>query len=245
MDEKPSHLDTAKLRERLRAIERDIDAARYRSGPWDAFIRVTSGQPDMTRAALAEDISRVSRKLHLHWARSTVSVATAISAELAATAVGSVLLALAIKSDSNIVAIAAMVIWVITLQPLVKVAVGTLLGIGYEYGYLFGLEPRFKMKFGSYLSTPRWKRIALHGSGMVGSPLGAIMVPWIVGSTLQIARSVCLWSFWIFLAINLISLILSLFGVRRLGRLRLADGSGGALGLELCEVLASLCNEKQ
>jgi hypothetical protein len=93
------------------------------------------------------------------------------------------------------------------------------------------------MKFGSYVAMPRWKRMVLHASGMVGSPLGAILVAWMAGGTLQIARSVSLAVFWITLSINLVSMILALLGVRRLGHLRLADGSGGALGLELREAI--------
>ena len=61
------------------------------------------------------------------------------------------------------------------------------------------------MKFGSYVAAPRWKRIMLHASGMFGSPLGAILVAWIAGDSLQIARAACWVVFWITLAINLIS----------------------------------------
>ena len=239
MDDKPNHLGTDELSARLDAIERDIDTGRYRPGPWDAVIRLTKSQPDDARAAVAEDISRVSRKLHLRTARRTVPLAPALAIELAATALGGMLLALAVKGDFNTAAIAAMIIWVSTLQPLLKVAVGAMLGVGHEYGYLYGIEPRFKMKFGGYVGAPRWKRIALHTSGMVGSPLGAILVAWIAGGTLQIARSVCRAVFWITLAINLISMVLALLGVRRLGPLRLAEGSGGAAGLELREALGA------
>jgi len=186
-------------------IERDIDAGCYRPGPWDAVIRVNRSQPDDARIALAVDISRISRKLHLRLARRTAPLAPAITIELAATVLGGMLLAIAVKKDFNAVAIATMLIWVSTLQPLVKVAVGAMLGVGYEYGYLYGIEPRFKMKFGSYVAAPRWKRIMLHASGMFGSPLGAILVAWIAGDSLQIARAACWVVFWITLAINLIS----------------------------------------
>jgi hypothetical protein len=243
MDDRPHHLGTDVLRKRLNAIECEIDAARYRPGPWDALIRVIRSQPDTTRTALADDISRVSRKLHLRSSRRTVKLATAITTELAATAIGGILLALALKSGSEAAAITTMIIWVSTLQPLVKLAVGALSGVRYDYGYLYGLEPRFKMKYGSYVSAPRWKRIAFHASGMVGSPLGAILVVCVADDTLQVARSVSLAVFWIVLAINLMSAILALFGVRRLGRLRLADGSGGALGLELREAFGDSYNE--
>lgn len=239
MDDRQNHSGTTELSARLDAIEGEIDEGRYRPGPWDAVIRVTRSQPDDARAALAEDISRVSRKLHMRTARRTVPLAQAMAIELAATTLGGMLLAFALKADVNSAAIAAMIIWVSTLQPLVKVAVGTMLGVGYEYGYLYGIEPRFKMKFGSYVAAPRWKRIVLHASGMLGSPLGAILVAWIAGHTLQIARFVCIAVFWITLAINLISMLLAVLGVRRLGPLRMADGSGGAAGLELREALGA------
>ncbi len=46
------------------------------------------------------------------------------------------------------------------------------LGIAYDYAYLFHIEPRFKMSYGTYLAAPRWARIVFHLSGIVGSPLG-------------------------------------------------------------------------
>ena len=237
MGDRPNHLGTDELRARLHSLERDVDANCYRPGPWEAVIRAIKSQPDSTRAALAQDISRASRKLHLRTGRRTVAVAMAMVIELAATTLGAILLALALKTNSNTAAITAMIIWVSTFQPLVKVAAGMMLGVDYEYGYLYGVEPRFKMKFGTYVSMPRWKRVALHASGMVGSPLGAILVASVVGGTLQIARSACLTVFGITLAINLIAMILALAGIRHLRSLRLADGSGGALGLELHEAL--------
>jgi hypothetical protein len=155
-----------------------------------------------------------------------------------ATAFGGILLLVGLRADSNIAAVAAMIIWVITLQPLVKVATGTMLGIGYEYGYMYGIEPRIKMKFGSYVAAPRWKRVVLHASGMIGSPLGAILVARIADDSLPVARLLCLAVFWIVVAVNLNSLILALLGFRRLGSLRLADGSGGSMGFELREAFA-------
>jgi hypothetical protein len=236
MGDGPNHPDILELRSRIHAIERDVDAGGYRPGPWDAFIRAVMSQSDGTRAALADDISRVSRKLHLRSGRRTMPLAAAIAIELAATVLGAILLAIALKENSNIAAIVAMIIWVTTFQPLVKVAAGTMLGVGYEYGYLYGTEPRFKMKFGRYVAAPRWKRMALHACGMAGSPLGAIVAAWIAADALPLAHAVCLAAFWLLLALNLILMTLALLGVRRLGGLRMADGSGGALALELLQV---------
>jgi hypothetical protein len=84
MDDRPHHLGTDELRVRLDAIERDIDAENYRPGPWDRLIADIRSEPDSTRSALAEDISRVSRKLHLRSGRRTIPLASAIAIELGA-----------------------------------------------------------------------------------------------------------------------------------------------------------------
>ena len=133
--------------------------------------------------------------------------------------------------------IAAMGIWAIAFQPLVKVAIGTALGVGYDYAYLYGIEPRFKMSFGSYLAEPRWKRILLHLSGMAGTPLGVMLVAMAAGAKLPVSALICWAAFWIAVAINLVSLVAATLGVRRLGTFRADDTSGGAAGIELREAL--------
>ena len=129
-------------------------------------------------------------------------------------------------------------IWAIAFQPLVKVATGTALGVGHDYAYLHGIEPRFKMRFGSYLAEPRWKRILLHLSGTVGTPLGVMLVAMAAGAKLPVSALICWAAFWIAVAINLVSLVAATLGVRRLGPFRADDSSGGAAGIELREASA-------
>ncbi|HYL58095.1 MAG TPA: hypothetical protein VEU51_04440 [Candidatus Acidoferrales bacterium] len=164
-------------------------------------------------------------------------LASGIAAELVATALGAALLRFALAAESSTAAVAAVFIWVATFQPLLKILVGTMLGVRYEYAYLLGVEPRFKMQFGTYVAASRWKRIVLHISGMIGSPLAAALVAMTARGRLPVAAAVSWAVFWLVAAVNVFMMIAALAGVRRVGPLRTADGSGGAAGLELREVL--------
>jgi hypothetical protein len=144
---------------------------------------------------------------------------------------------LAIQNRSNLMGIIAAVLWMMTFQPLIKIGVGYPLGIKYEYAYLYGLEPRFKMRYGDYLAAPRWARIVLHLSGTIGSPLGAWLAMVCMPSELRIAIDVSLAIFWIVVAINVVSLVVALAGVRKIGPFKATFSSGGSAALELREAL--------
>jgi hypothetical protein len=186
---------------------------------------------------LAEDLSRVSRKLHERGKR-TIAFGTGYLAEVVFASAGAVVLGLGAHHQSNLLVIVAALIWTMAFQPLIKVGVGHLFGIGYEYAYLFGVEPRFKMRFGDYLAKPRYARMLLHLSGMIGSPLGALLPMLFIDSSMRIATYVCWTLFWVVTAINIGSFIAMLTGMaRKVGPVKLADGSGGAAALELREAL--------
>jgi hypothetical protein len=228
---------TGDLRARLAAIERDLEEGRYRPGPWARLLRDLRQEPDGLRTALAGDVSRVSRKLNLRSGRRTIEVTTGLALESVGSLVGAVILAVGVSAGSNLATIVAMLIWVTAFEPPVKVAVGSALGIGYEYVYLRGIEPRFKMSYGSYLAAARWKRIALHAAGMLGSPLGALSVALIAGGSMRVAWLVSWFVFWVVIAGNVVPLIAATFGVRRLGPVRADESSGGSVGIELREAL--------
>jgi hypothetical protein len=134
--------------------------------------------------------------------------------------------------------IVSAVLWTTAFQPLIKVAVGYLLGVRYEYAYLYGIEPRFKMRFGQYLAQARYVRLLLHLSGTIGSPIGAWLPTVFVDPSLRIAIYVCWGLFWTVVVINVAGFVAVLTGVRsRVGSIRLRDSSGGAAALELREAL--------
>jgi hypothetical protein len=233
----PANSAREAIRDRITAIENEIDAGGYRPGPWDRLLKDARMLPREDRAVLADELSRVSNKLHRRDGRRTLSLTTGVVAEAALTLLGVILIFFAIHNHSNLLAIIAAGIWVMTFQPLVKIAVGYVLGVEYEYAYLYGAEPRFKMRYGDYLKAPRWARILLHLSGMIGSPLGAWLAIVCLPTDLRIAIDVCWVAFWIVVAVNIASFLVALAGVRKLGPMRASASSGGVAALELREAL--------
>lgn len=227
------------LRDRIAAIDQALDSGQYRAGPWDALLRDVRALPEPGRALLADDLSRVSRKLHQRHRWRTLPVTAALAAELALAIAGSVLLILGVRHGSNLLVILTAALWSVAFQPLIKVTTGLLLGATYDYAYLYHLEPRFKMTYGQYLAAPRWARIIIHLSGMIGSPLGLWLPTVWVTDYLPVAIYTCRSFFWLIVLINAGSFLAGLCGIRKIGsfRLRLIDSSGGMAALELREAL--------
>jgi hypothetical protein len=226
--------------DRIAAIERAVDAGTYAPGEWTRVVQAVRTLSIDDRCGLADDLSRVSRKLHQRSHRRLVSVRAGYAAEIAFALVGAIVLIFGVRNRSNLLVIAAALIWVTAFQPLVKVGVGYLLGVGYECAYLFaGVEPRFKMRFGEYLARPRYARLLLHLAGMIGSPIGAwLPTVFVPSGSLRIATYACWTIFWFVVAINAGSFVAMLTGWRsRVGPIRLADGSGGAAAIEVREAL--------
>lgn len=225
------------IRDRVTEIERQLDQNLYRPGPWNRLLKDARALPREDRQALKEEFSRVSSKLHRRDSKRTLSLTMGVAAEAVLTVLGGVFIVLAIHNQSNAIAIVAAAIWMMTFQPLVKIAVGYLLGVEYEYTYLYGVEPRFKMRYGDYLAAPRWARILLHLSGTIGSPLGVWIAIVCLPTDLRIAIDICWAAFWIVVAINVFSFLAALFGLKELGPFRASYSSGGSAALELREAL--------
>lgn len=227
------------LTEKLARIEVALDSGVYRPGPWAAFLREADARSSADRAAIAADVSRVSDKLHLRQPRRTLSFAAAIGAELAATAVGVVLLARGLAVASPPLVLLAAAVLTTTLQPLIKVSAGSALGIRYSYAYVRGIEPRFKMRYGTYLAAPRWKRFVLHLFGTVGSLLALWLVRRLTLTELPATASICEIAFWIVAGMNVGPFLAGLARLRRLGPVGpVSSTSGGAAAIELRGMLS-------
>jgi hypothetical protein len=123
---------------------------------------------------------------------------------------------------------------VVTLQPILKVATGMAFQLAFAYAYLWGAEPRFKLKYGTYLAAARWKRVSYHVSGMLGSPFAWLIVAIVARPSHPILSGVLWWLAVAHMAFIVGQFLLAAAGVRRvppIGLLRL--GSGGAAGWEL------------
>lgn len=216
-------------------IEHNLNEGRYRPGPWERYIRELKRRPAAVRRALCGDVNRVSRKLHLRTPRKTIPVRAGVAIELAALVLGAVLLWLSVQELAIVLALVGALLWIMTLQPLVKISAAAVLGVGYEYAYLLRGEPRFKMQFGAYVACPRWARVVLHLFGTIGSPLGAWAASRIIRGVLPGTAEVVMAAFWIVVGINLLEFAAGVAGIRRIASIRTIESSGGAAGLEIYE----------
>jgi hypothetical protein len=225
------------LTESLTALERDIDAGLYRAGRWQALMRSLRRLPQPERAELSKAISRISDKLHAPKAKWKVAFSLGLAVELGLALVGAGLLWLAVSTGASWAGVMAALIWTMAFQPLIKILTGAVLGIRYAYAYLLGPEPRFKMRFGTYIAVPRSTRIIFHLSGTLGSPFGAWLPTQILGSQLSTVTSFCWALFGIVVAINAVPFVLALSGRQRIGGVRLSLGSAASAAMEIREAL--------
>jgi hypothetical protein len=161
----------------LSQIENELAEGVYRPGGWAGFLRVARWPPRAERLAMSPDVTRVSDKLHKRRHAFRLPFWVGLAEEAAGTVVGGALLEAGLDRRSTAFVIASAVILTITLQPLVKIAVGCLIGIRYSHFFFFGAEPRFKMRYGTYLGAERWGRVLLHLSGGIGIPLPIRLAP--------------------------------------------------------------------
>ena len=150
------------LTERLDDIERRLDDGTYLPGPWAGFLRDAGQRDRAERKSLTEDVSRISDKLNRRKHPVTVPLRVGLLIELAAMAVGLIVLELGLRRPCPGCVLVAAAILTVTWQPLLKVATGYLMGVRYSYLYMSGVEPRIKMQYGTYLAASRWRRVALH-----------------------------------------------------------------------------------
>jgi hypothetical protein len=217
-------------------IEEALDAGTYRTGPWQGLLRDANASSPEGLAPLAEAISRVSDKLHRRDGRRTLPFPIAMVFEVVGTVVGFGVLLIGLRDTSVAWVALATGILVTTLQPLLKVGVGTLLGVRYSYAYLWGIEPRFKMRYGTYLSAARWRRILLHLSGTIGSALALLWVSCLSRGTMPITSDILGALFWVLMAFQTVLFVAVLAGVRTVpfvGLLRLTSAGGAALEAQI------------
>jgi len=227
-------METPDLSGRLDRIEQDLAAGTYRPGPWKAVVEALKARPRAERRALADRVDRVSDLLHRRRQKGVLPLWAGLGVELAGAAAGGGLLAAGLAWQSELLALSAMGVWATAFEPLVKTAAGGAMGIRYSYAFLFhGVEPRFKMRYGTYLAAPRASRVALHLAGCVGSPLAAWLVKRAVGRSMPRAAKVCDAVFWGLNALNGIMFAWGLLGRPKLLSMPVTASSGASAAVEL------------
>jgi hypothetical protein len=167
--ETPKELPT--VTDQLALIEQALDQNTYKKGPWQALVRRVEQLPRHERQQLQIDMDRVSNKLHKRNGFLQLPASLGFLFEL-------VLLALVFVFLNHpdlwlrIIAVGALAL---SLQPSMKVMAGLLLGVRYSYVYLWYFEPRFKLRYGTYLSLPAGRRVIFHLAGSVGTPVALLV----------------------------------------------------------------------
>lgn len=158
-------------RQRLADVESALDSGNYQKGMWQGFLRQAETLDVADRQSLASAVSRVSRKLHDRKLYPRAPFGVAILAECVLLAISIYLL-----GQPGLVAVVAGAAGLaLALQPTLKVAAGLLMGVRYEYAFLWYVEPRFKMRYGTYFVLEPAQRIAFHLAGSIGTPLALLI----------------------------------------------------------------------
>jgi len=216
------------LDRQLEAIETSLLDGSYRPGPWGRFVDEAMRHPSAERRSAAERATRVSELLHRRRGRPEIRMAIGALIEVLAVGTGFVLVEMG-RQPGGVVLLSGAILLIVALQPLVKTSVGLLLGFRFSGLYLRGVEPRTKLRYGTYLSATRRSRIAFHLAGTVGSPAGAAWA-WQRAAAGASGTAVAAALFWALVAVQLMALLLGVIGRgRRLVRI----SSGGMVGREI------------
>jgi hypothetical protein len=216
------------LGRRLDDIEETLQRGTYRPGMWSRFVADATLSSRAQRRAVADRAGRISETLHRRLTRPEVGLGAGGAAGVVAAGIG-IAAVEASRDGSGPLLIVGAALLVVALQPLVKTGVGLLLGIRFSGVYLRGVEPRVKLRFGTYLAAPAASRIVFHLGGTVGSPLGASWAWWRAAGAGSATTAVAV-AFWLLVGIQVSTLTLGLTGRgRRLARIT----SGGTAGAEI------------
>jgi hypothetical protein len=212
------------VRQGMNLIETSLDSGTYRVGDWQKGLKALKGLGQDQILMLSPDLTRISNKLHRrnHFAEAPAWMGFVFEYLLL------VMSMLTMTVENTSVRLSSIIFLALCLQPLIKISTGILLGVRYSYVYLWYVEPRFKMRFGTYHQLARWQKLILQLSGSVGTPI-ALLIGW---SVLDDAPLLSMLSLAGALAVALMQVsafVAVWFGVRKLGPFLLTNLTTPAL----------------
>jgi hypothetical protein len=164
---------TISAQELIAHIERTLDLGTYRVGDWQTLLRTLKEQGEEADPISTPHLTRVSDKLHRRNGFPAAAAWVGMVGEYLL--LGSSLLAM--NAESILLRLAGVIVLASCLQPLIKITTGLALGVRYSYVYLWYVEPRFKMQFGTYHRLSPAKKLALQLMGSIGTPT-ALLIGW-------------------------------------------------------------------
>jgi len=213
------------LEAKLAELRTSVQEERYTIGDWQRLISVIDRLPFDEKRNLSLSVSETSNLLNQRHRFLRLPFVAGLIMETVLALFGFYILLTG--TDNSTVALIASLALVLSLQPFVKIILGLLMGVRYAYVFLFYIEPRFKMQYGTYLTLAPAKRIIYHLSGIVGTPLALYLAMSILGPVGF--PLVWLWLlFWGAVAIQALPFIAEWFGIKKAGPFRLSILTGAA-----------------
>lgn len=213
------------INQQIEEIENALDEKRYRVGSWQKLIEEVEALSSDERAEISESISELGNKLHQRHGFPSIPCVYGFLVEFMLTVFGTSILI--VGSESLLLSLAGALALILSMQPVLKILVGLLLGVRYAYVFLFYVEPRFKMQYGTYLSLTTMQRVVYHTSGVIGTPLALLLAIQILqGFDLPMIWGWVL--FWGAVALQVIPFLAQLMGLKKVGPFRLAVFTGAA-----------------
>ncbi len=206
-------------------IQQALDENRYSIGSWQKLVSAVEALSPAERVAFSGSVSDLGNRVHQRHGYPEIPFPTGFLMELALLALG--LYVFIRGAESLLLAIAASLALILSMQPFLKILTGFILGVRYAYAFLFYIEPRFKMQYGTYLSLTPMQRIIFHTSGVIGTPVAIV----IAMQMLPDQAIVVFWGwilFWGAVAMQVIPFLAELAGLRRVGSYRLSSLTGAA-----------------
>jgi hypothetical protein len=213
------------ISQQIHEIEQALDENRYRVGSWQKLIADVEALDRQERIELSRSISQLGNKLHQRQGFLRLPFVAGLLVETVLIAFGLTLLVLG--SASVPLLYAGSLALILSMQPFLKILTGLVLGVRYAYVFLFYVEPRFKMQYGTYLSLTPMQRILFHTSGIIGTPLALYFAI----QMLQGQDTAVFWGwvlFWGAIAMQVVPFVAEMTGVKKVGPFRLALLTGAA-----------------
>lgn len=175
------------VRQVMDRIESDLDSGTYHVGDWQRCLAELKGLDERGISMLSQDLTRISNKLHRRnrFPEAPAWMGFVFEYLLLATSL------LLMTAESTAVRLVSIIVLAVSLQPLIKISIGVLLGVRYSYVYLWYFEPRFKMRFGTYHRLERWRKLVLQFAGSIGTPI-SLLVGWRVLADEPLLAALCL-----------------------------------------------------
>lgn len=221
MPKKRSMLEVSQVMNR---IETNLDSGTYRVGDWQKCLDDVKQLDQGASSMLSQDLTRISNKLHRRNRFPEAPAWMGFGFEYLLLAMS----VLAMTAESVLVRFVSIIMLALCLQPLIKFSTGLLLGVRYSYVYLWYVEPRFKMQFGTYQKLGRRKKLLLQISGSIGTPI-ALITGWRVLGDEPLLAMLCLAGALMAAIMQVSAFVAVWFGVRKLGPFLLTNLTTPAL----------------